>query len=142
MYHKVPTATHLFIVKNEEILLLKRKNTGYHDGDYSVPAGHIEDGESVIDSTIREAKEEIGITLFPRDFEVCQVIHRRSEEVRVDFFVQINSYQGIINNCEPEKCSDLSWFKLDDLPINMIPYVEKAIVNFRNGNKFDVLGWE
>jgi 8-oxo-dGTP diphosphatase len=142
MYHKVPTATHLFIVKNEEILLLKRKNTGYHDGDYSVPAGHIEDGESVIDSTIREAKEEIGITLFPRDFEVCQVIHRRSEEVRVDFFVQINSYQGTINNCEPEKCSDLSWFKLDDLPINMIPYVEKAIVNFRNGNKFDVLGWE
>ncbi len=42
---------------------------------------------------------------------------------------------------EPDKCDDLSWFDLDDLPPNTIPYVRRAIQNYRDRLWFDSLGW-
>ncbi|MFD0618148.1 8-oxo-dGTP diphosphatase [Paenibacillus sp. GCM10027629] len=37
------------------------------------PGGHIEDGESIIDSTIREIKEETGLTI--SDLELCGIVY-------------------------------------------------------------------
>jgi len=40
-------AVHLFLLQDNKILLSKRYNTGYEDGNWNVPAGHVEEGESV-----------------------------------------------------------------------------------------------
>jgi hypothetical protein len=42
---------------------------------------------------------------------------------------------------EPQKCDDLSWFPLDRLPEQMVPYVRRALDNYRRGTLFDTLGW-
>ncbi|RKN84069.1 8-oxo-dGTP diphosphatase [Paenibacillus ginsengarvi] len=39
----------------------------------SFPGGHVEDGESIIDSTIREIKEETGLTI--ADLELCGIVN-------------------------------------------------------------------
>lgn len=39
---KFVSAVHLFLIKDKEILLLKRFGTGYRDGEYSVVAGHMD----------------------------------------------------------------------------------------------------
>ena len=72
-----PVAVHLFLIEDNKILLLRRFNTGYEDGNYSVVAGHIDGGEDVYTAMIREAKEEAGITIEPKNLEAVQVMHRK-----------------------------------------------------------------
>ena len=55
---KLVVAVHLILIENGKILLLRRYNTGYEDGNYSLVAGHIDGNESVIQAMQREALEE------------------------------------------------------------------------------------
>ena len=50
-------ASYLVLMKDHKVLLLQRANTGYHDGDYSIIAGHVEKDETFTDAVIREARE-------------------------------------------------------------------------------------
>src|SRR4051794_37365184 len=126
-------AVHLFLVRDDAILLLRRFNTGYEDGNYSVIAGHLDGGEEVITAAVREADEEAGIRIAPEDVTIAGVMHRRSDAERIDFFVVATRWQGTIVNREPEKCDELAWFPLDELPMNVVPYVRQAIGNYRAG---------
>ena len=38
--------SHLLLIRDHRILLLRRRNTDYEDGKYSVIAGHMENGET------------------------------------------------------------------------------------------------
>lgn len=135
-------AVHLFFVREERILLLRRYNTGYEDGNYSVVAGHLDGGEEVWQAAAREAFEEAGVIIRREDVETVGVMHRLSNDERVDFFVHVKAWEGELVNREPDKCDELAWFPLDQLPANTIPYVARAIVNYREGRWFDSFGWK
>ena len=139
---KLLGAVHLFLLRDGEVLLLRRANTGYEDGNYSVPAGHLDGGEEVTTAMIREATEEAGVRIDPADLAVVGVMHRRSDEERVDFFLTAHRWSGEIANAEPHKCDELAWFPLDRLPANVIPYVRRALENYQRGVWFDSFGWE
>ena len=140
---KLPVAVHLLIIKDGAILLQRRFNTGYEDGKYGVVAGHINGGEQIMDAMLREAKEEAGITLNPDCLHIVQVMHRKKpEEERIDYFLDCSAWSGSIKNMEPNKCDDLSWFPLENLPDNMIPYVLYAIHYYLRGEKFTSFGWD
>lgn len=136
-----PVAVHLLLVRDGNILMLRRYNTGYQDGKYSVVAGHIDGGEELKAAMIREAREETGIEISPEDLAVVGVMHLMESDEYVSFFLHASRYSGDVVNMEPHKCDDLSWFNLDDLPDNTIPYVRRAIRNYRDGVWFDSLGW-
>lgn len=139
---KLVAAVHLFLVRGDEVLLARRCNTGYADGQYSVIAGHLDGSEAVRDAAIREAREEADIDIAPGDLMVVGVMHRRAEDERVDFFVAATRWSGELVNAEPHKCDDLTWYRLDRLPENTIPYVRRALDNYRRGIWFDSFGWE
>lgn len=138
---KLLGAVHLFLLREGQVLLLRRAHTGYEDGNYSVPAGHLDGGEEVTAATTREAYEEAGIRIDPADLQVVGVMHRRSNDERVDFFLTATRWTGEIANMEPHKCDELAWFDLDRLPGNVIPYVRRALENYRRGVWFDSFGW-
>jgi len=60
-------AAYMIFRKERKILLGRRQNTTYYDGWYGVPAGHVDTGELPLSAGIREAKEEIGIDIDPKD---------------------------------------------------------------------------
>ena len=134
-------AVHLLLVQDSKVLLLRRYDTGYEDGNYGVVAGHLEGDEEIMDSMAREAREEAGIEIPSSALQVVGVMHRRSDTEYVDFFLAASSWCGEIQNMEPEKCDELAWFRLDSLPDNVIPYVRRGISSYFRGQWFDSLGW-
>lgn len=138
---RFPVAVHVFLLRAGEILTLRRFNTGYEDGNYSVPAGHLDGDETVVQAAIRETRGEVGIELRPEDVIVVGTMHRKSDSERVDFFAVASAWSGEPSNCERDKCDDLSWAPLDALPVNTIPYVRRALENYAKGVWFEEFGW-
>lgn len=138
---KLATAAYVLLVRGERILMLRRYQTGYEDGCYSLPAGHIDGAETVSAAAIREANEECGVSILPGDLHPVVVMHRRSNEERIDFFFAATRWIGEPWNREPEKCDDLSWHDLDALPVNTIPYVRRAIEDYCAGIWYSEYGW-
>ena len=132
-----PVTVHLFFLRDGQILLLRRFNTGFRDGEYSVPAGHLDGGETVMEAGVREAKEEVDVDLDVNDMVFSSVMHRIEDDERVDFFVHVRKWRGEPFNAEPDKCDDLRWEDIDALPTNIIPYVKQALENHLNGVPFD-----
>ena len=141
MRFKAFVTVHLFLIRNEHILLLRRYNTGYADGQYSVIAGHLDGNEEIKTAMIREAWEEAGIKIEPSQLQVVGVMHRKSGDERIDFFLVAIKWTNEISNKEPHKCDELAWYPLDDLPETTIPYVRTAITNYQQGRWFDSFGW-
>lgn len=139
---KAYVAAYLVLIQNDQILLLRRFNTGYQDGKYSLVAGHLDGGEKIEECIMREAKEEAGIDLFPEDLQVKHIMHRKaSDREYMDVYLAATRWDGEIQNKEPHKCDDLSWFPLTDLPGNLIAEVGFALEKIKQDIFFSEVGW-
>ncbi len=139
---KLIASVYLFFRKEEKILLLRRANTGYEDGNYSLVAGHVDGNEAMTSAAVREAKEESGVDINPNDLDLKVVMHRIGNDERMDFFFEPKKWKGEITNIESDKCSDLSWFDISNLPENTIPYIREAIECYRKGIFYSEFGWD
>lgn len=139
-FKAIPEA-HLLLFRGDSILLLKRFNTGYEDGKYSVVAGHIEAAESATRAMAREALEEAGLVIRPEALRLRHAIYRNGTEERISFFFGADRWEGEPVNREPHKCSELAWFPAGSLPANMVPYVRHAIEQVALGEIYSEFGW-
>lgn len=136
-------AVYLILLKGDHVLLSRRFNTGWMDGNYSLVSGHIDGNESVSNSMIREAEEEAGIKISKEDLHPATVVHRRSSDQEyMDFFFVAKKWMGEPKIKEFDKCDDLSWFPLDKLPVNILPHVANAIKNYQYKVPFFESGWK
>ena len=138
---KMIASAYLILVKDGKLLMLRRYKTGYEDGKYSLPAGHVEDGETLAQNLCREANEEVGLTIDPKDATLVHTMHRKEEDIRMDFFFTVSRYEGEPKNCEPDKCDQLAWFPLDKLPGNTIGYIRAAVEAYRKKQIYSERGW-
>ena len=141
--NKLPISVQLLLEKEDKILLMKRKNTGYEDGKYSLPGGHVKANEEIRKALIREAKEEIGIQIDLQDIELYKVLNRKvnQEQEYVDFVFKANHWEGNITNEETDKCEEVNWFQIEKLPENMAKMEERIIYDYKNNINFDEYGW-
>ena len=138
------SAVYLILKKDGQILLSRRFNTGWIDGQYSLPSGHLEENEKLTDALVREAKEEIGISLNLDDIKMEHVFLRKSTADHaeyIDFFFTASKWEGDITNNEPDKCDDLKWFPKNNLPDNAWAHIKFIIEQIKKGNHFSEVGW-
>lgn len=136
----VPASYVLFVRRigdQDQVLLQLRRGTGYRDGHWAAAAaGHIEKGESVFEAAAREAEEELGVTgleLAP----LC-AMHRTGTtgapiDERVDYFLLATAWTGEPTIQETDKCEDLRWFGLHELPSPVVPHELQVIEALREG---------
>ncbi len=135
-------AAYLVLTKDGKVLLLRRFNTGYQDGNYSLIAGHLDGGETTKQCIIREASEEAGIVISPKDLEVVHTMHRFSPDREYfDIYLRAGKWTGNITNMEPNKCDELKWYQVNDLPKNILPEVKFAIENISKNVHYGEFGW-
>ncbi|HUO56346.1 MAG TPA: NUDIX domain-containing protein [Candidatus Paceibacterota bacterium] len=144
--YKIIPEVFLLLIVDGKILLSRRFQTGYEDGNYGLPAGHGEDRETMREGVAREAREEIGIEINLDDLDFRLVQNRWCDDpenphARIGFYFTARTWKGEPTNKEPDKCDDLDWFSLDKLPQNIVPHVRATIESYCKGLHYSEYAW-
>lgn len=143
---KAPVAVFLILERvfdgNKQILLQKRINTGYMDNMWDCGAsGHVEKGESMKSALVRETKEELDIELQHDRLTFATMSHTLSDMEYVYVYFATDKFKGIPRIVELNKCSNLKWFNVHNMPKDIIPDRKKSIENYINGIYYDEFYW-
>lgn len=120
-------ASYCLIQADGTILLQRRFNTGYLDGSWAVPSGHVIEGEDALTAASRELLEETSLIVDPEHWRFVCAMHRRTDRTIVDLFFATDRFAGAPLICEPAKCDGLAFFPINDLPRPLAGYVGVAI---------------
>lgn len=122
--------------KKSEVLLGLRQGS-HGAGEWSFPGGHLEFGETILETAKREVKEETGLSV--EEFELISV----ADEMRyiktdgkhyLNIGIKAKFKSGEPKVLEPEKLKEWRWFNLDNLPDKLFEGTELTIKNFKAGN--------
>lgn len=143
--NKTVPAVYLILKRNNAIILGRRQNSGYYDGWYSLPAGHVEATELPVSALVREVKEEIGIDLNPEDIRLTHTMYRTAHDEtgdRSDYFFTVEKWNEEPKIMEPDKCDDLNWFPINQLPEKTVHYIKDVIQKIEKGIQYSEIDLE
>ena len=135
--YKARVACYVFVFYGNK-LLMKRDKSNYCHGQHTIPSGHVDEGEEPMVGAIRETLEETDITI--SEVELSSVMHRAdadpgegcSNDDYIDFFFTANKFTGKAKNMEPDKCFEVKFIDINELPANIMPHVKMALDNLLN----------
>ena len=113
---------------------MRRANTGWADGLLTVPAGHVDKGDGIIEAAIKETKEEAGVVVEPTDLQFIHVDYLKDEYVNFYFLAQQFSGEPIV--AEPEMASEGIWLNKENLPSDIVPPLKNLFIQMQNGHYF------
>ena len=142
--YRPQVGVHLILLRDGKVLLLRRANTGFADGSWSVPGGSLEEGETLPAAAAREALEETGLTIAPDDLAFAHLCHHADPDglARLGVFFTARRWTGQPVNAEPRLCTELAWHHLDDLPGDTVSYIRTGLLAHAKGTTFSLDNWQ
>ena len=135
----------VFVVAREagRILLLRRSGTGWLDGYFSLPAGRIEGGETLVAAARRELEEETSLVTTEPALFLAHVLHCRNPDGQewTGYFFDCSRFDGTPYLNEPEKHDRLGWYDPGKFPQPVVPYVDHALNAIQASRTFSTFGW-
>jgi len=122
---------YLVFERGGQILIDRHTHTGYHDGEFGLPGGHIEAGEPASGAAIRIAYEQVGIKLRLAELRLAHVMHRSSKSGtpmdNIDFYFLVLNFPGEAQDRMPNIFDSMSWVPWNSLPPNTLAEVRYAL---------------
>jgi len=124
----------------KEVLLVKNNESSDHPiGIYCIPAGRIDQGETVTQAAARELKEETGLETLEKDlvklsydFGVTEILRKKGTIFCTWEVFICQKFKGEIRNENPETTPE--WIKVSDVPELWL--VGKTAIAVSEGIKF------
>ena len=134
----VGSSVNLHIIKDGKILLLRRISQRWMNGKLQIPGGHTEHGESPTEAIVREANEELGIDIATSDVKYAGTVfvsNGENEYFAIQFqLIDPNAHEYKI--MEPEKCSELVWATISNLPDDTIAIFKDTVNQLQDGSQY------
>jgi ADP-ribose pyrophosphatase YjhB (NUDIX family) len=123
------------IIQNSDGKILIGKRKGSHAPLFSIPGGHLENGETFEEAAIKEVFEETGLIIYNPKV-ICITNNLRTYQSEGRHYVSVNlftnEYSGRLEVKEKDKCEWWKWFSLDNIPVPQFDASEFAIECFLN----------
>ncbi|WP_073480356.1 ATP-binding cassette domain-containing protein [Streptoalloteichus hindustanus] len=132
---------HLVLRRSDgSVLLTRPARAGAEDGMWQLPSTQLVLGESEIDRVVQAVREEIGVEVDPADLEFRHVTHHQSgaRDGRLVFFFHATRWRGEPAFRRPDRCAELGWFPVHDLPANTVDYPARVLRHRDRELPFDV----
>src|SRR6266566_5605443 len=123
----------VLVKKGDRILLEKRQGTTHGNGTWGPPSGHIDYGEALEQTAMRETQEETGISITDLKFRVITNDIFEAEHVQyITVWFDANYLAGEATVKSPKEESEVGWFTWDALPQPLF----LPLQNLLNGNTY------
>lgn len=128
----------VFLVKDGNKILLGKRKGAHGEGEYALPGGHLELGETFEECALRELAEEAGpnIKIKGVRFLCLTNMRRYAPKHYADIGILVEWVSGKPKVMEPHKKEDWQWYDLDDLPKPLFGCTDNYIEAYRTGKHY------
>lgn len=120
-----PMVVHILLQRatpEPEVFLLRRAGTGFMDGYFALPGGHVEAGELPLQAAQRECLEETGVQ--PKDLQpVCLMPYRSGRHIGTNLIFTAQAFEGTPTLAEPGAADMALWAPQRVLPEPHAPWL-------------------
>jgi 8-oxo-dGTP pyrophosphatase MutT (NUDIX family) len=121
-----PVSVKSILIDDQRVLLIKNERD-----EWDLPGGKMEKNDNVIETLIREVKEELNIII--DNYNILQVqkyLFRKQEIIVVTYFSEITNEDPIILSFENIDYQFFSYDKLNELKLT--PWAKDSLDKFKN----------
>lgn len=141
---EIPMGVYLILRDGRDRLLvqLRSDKVAVSPDMWALPCGSREFGESARDAIVREAYEELGITIHDPQFAaIGDVVNSYGPTTAMYFTAE--TWDGEVTNREPELCRELAWIeRYAPLPVPFVEHVETVLsATAGQVRPYTAIGW-
>lgn len=129
MQKHIKTSVVACIIDEHDRILLTKRNIPPFYGQWVMPGGKIDHGESIVTALMREVREEVGLKVKPGT--LVDIYEHLSVGKRCDHYI-ILYYRALPLTCtitiNPAELSEAAWFAGDELPQLDIPPGSRSVL--------------
>jgi 8-oxo-dGTP diphosphatase len=139
-----PVVVHVLLLRagagGRELFLLRRADTGFMDGYFVLPGGHLQAGESLAQAAARECREETGVA--PVSLQpLCVLPYRSGRHQGINVIFRGDALCGEPHIGEPEHSDLAAWFPAARMPEPAAPWLTDVLELEAEGGWFRELHW-